>query len=77
MAEAVVSTKGAVVIPVDLRKKLGIMPGRKVAVTEVDGRIQITPLSEDPVAALKGCLKTGKSVKKLLREGRETCVNRD
>lgn len=71
MKEKKVSAKGAVIIPAYLRKKLGIIPGRKVAVTEVNGKVQIIPLSEDPVAALKGSLKTGKSMKALLMEARE------
>jgi AbrB family looped-hinge helix DNA binding protein len=71
MKETRVSAKGAVIIPAYLRKKLGISPGRKVAVTEVNGKVQIIPLSEDPMAALKGCLKTEKSVKELIREARE------
>lgn len=70
MTETIVSTKGAVVIPAGLRKKLGILPGCKVAVTEVDGKVQIIPLSDDPVISLRGCLKTEKTVKEMIQEAR-------
>jgi len=70
MTEATVSTKGAVVIPATIRKKLGILPGRKVAVTEIDGKVEIIPLSDDPVTSLRGCLKTAKSIRELLQEAR-------
>ena len=71
MIEITVSTKGAVVIPAGLRKKLGILPGHKVAVTEVNGKVQIIPLSADPVASLRGSLKTNKTVKRMIREARD------
>lgn len=40
------SSKGQLVIPVEIRKKLGIKPGRKVNLTLVDGKAMITPLPE-------------------------------
>jgi len=71
MNETIVSTKGAVVIPAALRKKLGILPGEKVAVTEINGKLQIIPLSRDPVSSLRGCLKKGKTVKELIAQARK------
>jgi AbrB family looped-hinge helix DNA binding protein len=68
---AKVSTKGGVVIPADIRKKLGILPGGKVAVTQSDDAVRIIALPADPVRSLKGCLKTKKSAGGLLREIRK------
>ena len=71
MPIATVSAKGAVVIPAEFREKHGIRPGTKVSFIEVNGRIQIIPLSEDPIKALRGSLRIDKSVHEILREGRE------
>lgn len=49
-----ISPKGQVVIPVKLRKKLGIRPGGKVVIKEKDGYAYIQPVPDDPVAALSG-----------------------
>jgi AbrB family looped-hinge helix DNA binding protein len=71
MSVTTVSPKGAVVIPVELRKKFGISPGNKVTVIEVDGRLQLFPLPQDPVKSLRGCLKSEKTVKEILDQGRK------
>jgi AbrB family looped-hinge helix DNA binding protein len=57
-----VSAKGWVVIPSLLRRKIGLKPGMKVSVTEVDGKIVLTPQIEDPVDALYGRLAGGESL---------------
>jgi len=77
MIETTVSTKGAVVIPARLRKKLGILPGRKVAVSEVNGKVQIIPLSKDPVVSLRGCLKTHRNVRQMIHEARNSDVEHE
>ncbi len=77
MEEAKVSTKGAVVIPSSLRKKLGIRPGESVAVTEVNGRLEIIPLSKDPVSSLRGCFKKAKKTKELIAEARKNDIGHD
>lgn len=57
-----VSSKGWVVIPSLLRRKIGLKPGMKVSVSEVDGKIVITPQYGDPVEALYGKLAGGESL---------------
>jgi len=57
---AKVSAKGAVVIPADLRKKLGIEPGSKVYFIEVSGAVQIVPVPINPIQAARGLLKAGR-----------------
>ncbi len=71
MRFAKVSSKGAVVIPAELREKLGIEPGSKVFFLEVNGALQIVPVPKDPIKALRGSLKGGKSLLEALKEGRE------
>jgi len=53
---ATVSSKGQVVIPAALRKKLRIKVGAKLAVGERDGSITLTPNPYDALLALRGCL---------------------
>ncbi|MFN2110118.1 MAG: AbrB/MazE/SpoVT family DNA-binding domain-containing protein [Anaerolineae bacterium] len=57
MYTATVSSKGWVVIPKDLRKKYGLVKGRRVQVVEYAQSLVLVPLSNDPVAALHGMLK--------------------
>jgi AbrB family looped-hinge helix DNA binding protein len=65
------STKGQVVIPVEIREKLGIKPGQLVKLS-IDGkRAVITPLPEDPIKALWGSLKGKPSLTKALLEERK------
>lgn len=54
------SSKGQVVIPAEIRKKLEIKPGQRVNLTLVDDKAVIMPLPEDLIKALRGILK-GKS----------------
>jgi AbrB family looped-hinge helix DNA binding protein len=71
------SSKGQIVIPVEIRKKLGIEPGQKVNLTLVDGKAVITPLPEDPIKALRGALKGVPSMTKALLEDRKKEIERE
>jgi AbrB family looped-hinge helix DNA binding protein len=53
---ATVSSKGQVVIPASIRKKLRIKGGTRVSVNERDGEITLTPNPYDALLALRGCL---------------------
>lgn len=44
MSCVIVSSKGQVVIPAELRKRLGILPGSQVEVAVVEGKIEISLL---------------------------------
>jgi AbrB family looped-hinge helix DNA binding protein len=61
--------KGTIVIPIKLRKKLGIHCGTAVTFLEEDGRLILQPITKKYVAKLRGVLKSELSVlKTLLRE---------
>jgi AbrB family looped-hinge helix DNA binding protein len=53
---ATVSSKGQILIPAALRKKLKIVGGTRVAVREKNGEITLTPNPYDALLALRGCL---------------------
>jgi AbrB family looped-hinge helix DNA binding protein len=63
------SSKGQIVIPKEIREKLGITPGKRILLRVVDEHAEITPLPDDPIKAMRGFLKGGKSLaKELLAE---------
>ncbi len=62
MHTATVSTKGWVVIPKDLREKLGLRKGTQVQIVEYGRVLALVPLPADPVDALHGLLAEGPSL---------------
>jgi AbrB family looped-hinge helix DNA binding protein len=70
MTSLKVSARGAIVLPAPLRKKYRLKPGAQVGVVDDDAGIRLVPLSDNPIKALRGSLKTGKPTMALLREGR-------
>jgi len=55
MDTATVSSKFQVVIPLRVRRALGIRPGQKVQVIPYEGRIELIPL--EPIKRTRGFLK--------------------
>ena len=53
---AVVKTypKGQVIIPKEIRERLGIKPGKALSLELVDDHIEIRPLPDDPIEFLTG-----------------------
>ncbi len=68
---ATVTTKGQLVIPVRLRRRLGIRKGTQVAFVEDNGRLVLQPLTPEFLKKLRGSLKGGPSALKLLLEDRK------
>ena len=67
-----VSSKGWVVIPAHLRRRINLRPGTKMQVEEIEGRIVLTPQTEDPVDFLFGSLAGEDSLTRdLLEEKRQ------
>jgi len=65
------SSRGQIVIPKDIRRDLNIVPGKKLSIKEVSGRILITPLPDDPVASFCGIFEEGSSLTKALIQERK------
>ncbi len=55
MAAVTISPKYQVVIPKEIREKLGLSPGQKVEAIMYDNRIELIPVR--PVKELRGFLK--------------------
>ena len=66
MAVVKTSSKGQIVIPKEVRDKLGITPGKKVIFRVVGEHAEIQPLPDDPIKAMRGIIKGGRSLAKEL-----------
>ena len=62
----IVSEKGWVVIPTDLRKKYNLRPGTEVQVVDYGGVLALVPTLADPVRQAAGLLKGRKSLTRAL-----------
>ena len=69
MPTVTTTTKGQVVLPAVLRKKLNIRKGTRLSVSEQDGKIILEPIQEDPIKAGRGMLPSkGAVLQQLLRD---------
>jgi AbrB family looped-hinge helix DNA binding protein len=62
MESAYVTTKGQLVIPARIRRKLGIKPGTKVCFVERDNEILFQPVTKEYIRGVCGMLKSTTSV---------------
>jgi AbrB family looped-hinge helix DNA binding protein len=71
MAIVRTSSKGQVVIPADVRRKIGLEPGDRVQVSAAGpDMVLVQRLPDDPVAAAQGLLRGGPSLTEALRKER-------
>ncbi len=52
-----VSSKGQIVLPAAVRRKLGIEPGDELVVVEWGGAVYLVPKMKDPIRESRGLLK--------------------
>ena len=71
METAYVTTKGQLVIPAKIRRKLGIKPGTKICFVEREHEVLFQPLTKEHIRNLAGMLKsTASATAALLAERR-------
>lgn len=69
--------RGQVVIPAEIRKELGLVPGQKLLVEAVDGKLVAVPLPVDLIAHLTGILADGPDLLEELRQEHREEIARD
>ena len=73
----ILSSKGQVVIPSKIRRKLRLREGTKFSVAEKDGRIVLEPLSKDPIEEGYGMFAGEPSLLEILLQDRREEVARE
>lgn len=67
---SVISSKGQLVIPAELRAQFGLKKGAPVILAPENGHIKIEPIDWDAIRALRGSTKGSPSGLDILREER-------
>jgi len=69
MDTSIVTVKGQIVVPANIRRKFGIKKGTKIAFIEQHGKLFIQPLDKSYFESLAGVLGTeGKLLKSLMED---------
>jgi AbrB family looped-hinge helix DNA binding protein len=71
MRSSVISMKGWVVIPKNIREKYKLKGGDRVDIVDYGGIISIIPISGDPIKETAGMLKNGTSLTEALLSERK------
>jgi len=66
--ETYATTKGQIVIPVELRRKYGITEGTKIVVVDNGDEIVLRPVTRERIAKLRGVLKGSGALDVLMEE---------
>jgi AbrB family looped-hinge helix DNA binding protein len=66
----VISQKGWVVVPAELRRKYALTPGSTVQIVDYGGVLALVPTLADPIKQAAGMLKGKKSLTQALRAER-------
>ena len=77
MESAYVTTKGQLVIPARIRRKLGIKPGTKICFVEHGGEILFQPVTKEYIRSVCGMLKSPTSVTQELLADRKKDKERE
>jgi AbrB family looped-hinge helix DNA binding protein len=57
MATVIISPKGQVVIPANIRNRYGLVPGKRMEILDFGNHIVLVPLAEEPIKAAKGMVR--------------------
>jgi AbrB family looped-hinge helix DNA binding protein len=69
--ETSITIKGQIVIPAEIRQRLGLKKGTKISVEERNGEIILRPMNREYFQRMSGILKGGGLTKALERSRRE------
>jgi AbrB family looped-hinge helix DNA binding protein len=72
--EAYITTKGQIVIPVELRRKYGITTKTKIMIMDKGDEIVLRPITDHYLRKLQGSLKGSGALEFLLEERRKDKV---
>jgi AbrB family looped-hinge helix DNA binding protein len=62
MEEAIMTSKGQIVVPARLRKRYGLKPGMKVLFIEKNHEILFQPVTREYIRSVRGMLSSNASV---------------
>ena len=71
------SSRGQIVIPKEIRKRLNIVAGKKLSIKAEGDQVLLTPLPDDPVEAFCGIFKEKSSLTRALTGHREKDKQRE
>ena len=77
METAYVTSKGQLVIPAKIRRKLGIKPGTKIRFVEREHEVLLQPLTKEHIRSLAGMLKSSTSATAALLKERQLDKERE
>jgi AbrB family looped-hinge helix DNA binding protein len=78
MAVIKTSSKGQILIPKEMRRKLGLKGGQKVSLKIIgDQKIELTPIPIEPVEAFCGIFQEGSSLTEALLKERKQELTRE
>lgn len=59
MATTTISLRGAIIIPIELRRKYGLSKGTRITLVDYAGVITLVPALANPIQQARGMLKGG------------------
>ena len=77
MTTVTMSKKGWIVIPKEIRNRLGLEPGDKVSLVEYGDVVALMSTPKDPISELAGKFKDGPSLTQALLEDRKEELERE
>lgn len=69
--ETYVTVKGQIVIPIELRRKYGIVEGTRIAIADNGREIILRPITREYLKGLRGSLKGSGALEVLMQERRK------
>ena len=75
MKQVTTSAKGQVVIPKEIRDKIGLKPGKRAIIEAIGDHAEIRAAPEDPIEFFCGTFKEGSSLTEALLKARREDAN--